>query len=441
MITAICNYYGIEAGAAEIACDGKDALEQALRPENRITSTSQHFDMLTSIRSLLQECPIQMKDRHVRGHQDDHNIELDRWELLNVEMDFTAKELWAEGKRQQRIGRDTLAGEPWSVWIEYRKLTRNVDEQVYDFIHGKNLQKHWTEKEHPRLSPESFGIVDWAGTEQAMKAAPSTRRQWISKHVSGFCSVGRQAKRWKIRDSDKCPRCGQEETTTHVWLCPNPAAIRRWTTATALLKKDMRRMKTAPPIIDAICKRLRQWRCNLPLEAIPTTLPRLREALELQDLIGWDHFLEGALVTHWQEAQASYLTRIGSRRTSLRWISALIRKLWDVAWDQWDHRNHVLHETENVVTHDERETTALQIRREFLTGKGLLPASASPLFYGTVERILNKTIPRQQQWLKYVHEARARQHRRVQSSWPPERALLLRWLRQQKDPNDLNNTR
>ncbi len=29
---------------------------------------------------------------------------------------------------------------------------------------------------------------------------------------------------------------------------------------------------------------------------------------------------------------------------------ALIKKLWDIAWDMWEHRNGVLHDSENVVS-------------------------------------------------------------------------------------------
>jgi hypothetical protein len=50
-----------------------------------------------------------------------------------------------------------------------------------------------------------------------------------------------------------------------------------------------------------------------------------------------------------------------SRRTGLRWLTALIQKLWDVAWDMWDHRNRVLHQ-EHSVARD------LQIQDEFATG-------------------------------------------------------------------------
>jgi hypothetical protein len=33
-------------------------------------------------------------------------------------------------------------------------------------------------------------------------------------------------------------------------------------------------------------------------------------------------------------------------------LTALIQKLWDVAWDMWDHRNRVLHDQEHSVARD-----------------------------------------------------------------------------------------
>ena len=80
-----------------------------------------------------------------------------------------------------------------------------------------------------------------------------------------------------------------------------------------------------------------------------------------QDRIGWHHFLEGSLSPLWQQVQHDYLLFIGSRRSSLRWVSALICKLWDVAWDQWEHRNGILHETENEVTEHQLENVKVQV--------------------------------------------------------------------------------
>ena len=47
----------------------------------------------------------------------------------------------------------------------------------------------------------------------------------------------------------------------------------------------------------------------------------------------------------WREIQHNYFVYLGSRRTGARWVSALVTKLWQVAWDQWDDRNGALHKT------------------------------------------------------------------------------------------------
>jgi hypothetical protein len=67
----------------------------------------------------------------------------------------------------------------------------------------------------------------------------------------------------------------------------------------------------------------------------------------------------------WSEVQHRYYEFLDSRRTGLRWLTALIQKLWDVAWDMWDHRNRVLHDQEHSVA---RDLQIQQITDEFATG-------------------------------------------------------------------------
>lgn len=44
----------------------------------------------------------------------------------------------------------------------------------------------------------------------------------------------------------------------------------------------------------------------------------------------------------WHQAQDEYLKWTRSRPNSLRWASALVRNLIQVAWDMWHHRNRAL---------------------------------------------------------------------------------------------------
>jgi hypothetical protein len=41
--------------------------------------------------------------------------------------------------------------------------------------------------------------------------------------------------------------------------------------------------------------------------------------------------------------EAHYNT-CGERKTGKLWVSALIRKQWEIAWDLWEHRNGILHD-------------------------------------------------------------------------------------------------
>ena len=69
-----------------------------------------------------------------------------------------------------------------------------------------------------------------------------------------------------------------------------------------------------------------------------------------QEHIGWNKVLEGWLAKDWREIQQRYYQLIRSRKTGKRWVTALIQKLWEIAWDLWEHRNGVLHERENAIT-------------------------------------------------------------------------------------------
>ena len=74
----------------------------------------------------MRRCAITWTTRHVKGHQDDDtDAVIDRWALLNIEMDDKAKEHWQrtqqDGSQQTRI-----LGETWSFWIGETKLTCNT---------------------------------------------------------------------------------------------------------------------------------------------------------------------------------------------------------------------------------------------------------------------------------------------------------------------------
>jgi hypothetical protein len=93
------------------------------------------------------------------------------------------------------------------------------------------------------------------------------------------------------------------------------------------------KQKTHPAIRRIICERLLAWHSGKPSQTQPEAIPFLRSAVQMQDALGWQPFLEGNLANDWQFAQQTYFKSLLSKKSRRRWVSALIRKLWTVAWD------------------------------------------------------------------------------------------------------------
>jgi hypothetical protein len=75
----------------------------------------------------------------------------------------------------------------------------------------------------------------------------------------------------------------------------------------------------------------------------------LQDAIQSQDAIGWDNVFEECIAKDSEQAQDDYYKWCRSRKSAWRWTIALIQKLWNVAWDLWEHRNGgIVHAAENV---------------------------------------------------------------------------------------------
>jgi hypothetical protein len=97
---------------------------------------------------------------------------------------------------------------------------------MYSHIHNPILDEYWHSRD--RYQPATQDNWDWQALADAMKKITITRRHWLTKHTSGWCSVGVMAKRWKLRASGACPRCTSVETTRHVWRCQHQGALEVW---------------------------------------------------------------------------------------------------------------------------------------------------------------------------------------------------------------------
>jgi hypothetical protein len=151
----------------------------------------------------VERASVTRNHRHVEGHQEDKQPPhlLDRWSLLNIEMDQSAKEAltkWSE----ERANHQEILGEPLTIWVDNTKLGCDIFDQLYHRVHGSEVESYWKGKKG--LATEQLQEMNWTAIGKARKKGTLTRKIFITKHVTGMCGVGKFMKLWKERDFDKC---------------------------------------------------------------------------------------------------------------------------------------------------------------------------------------------------------------------------------------------
>jgi hypothetical protein len=229
-------------------------------------------------------------------------------------------------------------------------------------------------------------------------------------------------KRRKKRPSAQCPQCPcPEETVDHVYNCPAPEAGQQWAESLDKLEVLLQEQNTDPDIIRNIREGLNSWRSDPTAGVAPATMSSARAA---QEFIGWRPFLEGCLTMEWQAQQQRYYETLKSRKTGRRWATLVIRKLWDVAWDMWEHRNGILHKKDNTVKH---QATDEELRRLYAEGPTKVLRRDRTLFTKSVEDWLLSDPFVRRQWVSMVTKS-SRRYADKRAPMDRMRAVLSRFL-------------
>jgi hypothetical protein len=135
-------------------------------------------------------CPVTWIPHRVKGHQDDDQTALvDRWALLNIEMNNRAKLHWADTVDQPRELQRTISGEPWAFWVKDTKICMNLHASIATATRGQASLNYW--EQHGKYRQGTHSDIDWQATGQTMAKVKITRRHWVSKHSPGFCGTSK----------------------------------------------------------------------------------------------------------------------------------------------------------------------------------------------------------------------------------------------------------
>jgi predicted RNA-binding Zn-ribbon protein involved in translation (DUF1610 family) len=417
----------IKTGAITVACDGLSALQQAQRVHDFVNPNEPQYDLILAIRSIVADSSWQWTWRHVKGHQDDATEfqSLDFWGQWNSKMDSEAKRFWTESRGT--LTDPQIYGEPWRTVLAGKKITSHLRERLREHCTLPAAKRYWQHKS--RFVNRDIQLLDWEALGSALKATPTQRQHWVSKMLSGFCATGVMMKRRKERASNECPRCGEIEDVEHIWRCKHDTKL-IWDKAMKNLEEWMRNNDTDPSLQKAVIQELNQWRSGDSATS-RYTKPWFVTAQSSQEHFGWRNFFEGFIVKEWRDAITKYLGKIRSRRSAKRWLSALIRKQWLIAWDLWEHRNGYLHAKDSSVLIRELDEEIVQ---QFAIGTRDLDRNTKSLFQAGVQGILQKPMEIKRQWVKRIQVARDQANADDRDVYQKERRLLARWVGKQTRP-------
>jgi len=190
------------------------------------------------------------------------------------------------------------------------------------------------------------------------------------------------------------------EDKVHILRCSADSARAQWKISMQTLNRWMKDNGTATEIRTAIMTHLEQWTQN---DNNPSN--SMADFYTEQEQIGWDRMMDGWLMQRWRDHQDKIWKHAKSRKSSLRWTSALIQKLWDVSRDMWDHRNKVLFagmEIQQQITHslvDDR------IKKLYAGRAQQLPRDALKFLRQPLEMVLRYPLASKQIWLDAVQTA------------------------------------
>jgi hypothetical protein len=138
----------------------------------------------------------------------------------------------------------------------------------------------------------------------------------------------------------------------------------------------------------------------------------------------------GQVGYRWKGIQQQYLEFIARRNTGRKWVRELIKKLWGVSWDMWDHRNDILHSTITPAKLRKIAKMDFRMRYHFNLGtNGLLPRDWHWL--SELTKVLQYDLDVKAQWLASIELARERFDARQElnaNAMRTQREFMEQWL-------------
>lgn len=157
-------------------------------------------------------------------------------------------------------------------------------------------------------------------------------------------------KHWKFWDQPLCPRCLEpEDHRFHVFCCMHSKVATFWDRWLECLAVWLVAKTIHPDLCQGLLSILCTWKDDIPWQPHPSDYPNVIHLYECQRQAGLNAVIDGFLHLEWAAVQHNYYIWLHCCTIGFGWLLQVIRRLWEVAWDLWQHRNRVLRSDNSYV--------------------------------------------------------------------------------------------
>ena len=417
-IKYIIDYFQIDGGSIKLVCDCKGALTRAVIYDNRPTTRHPNYDLLWAIFDLRDDLDIDITWEHVKGHQDDAELdrELTHLEKLNCEADAGAKEYLTYVKTHRNPPVTKLYGSQWRLKSVSGYIYKNFSSQIYLNRHGDKLREHIKSKQG--YSEETMQSIDWQTIGETGRSLPLHIKTWLTKHVGRYSATGRQMKRRSEWKNSRCPRCMcPNEDSNHITECQATSATETLHDEVLKFEKELNRLETAYLISDILTTTLfddTDTTFSSHIGDYDGSIPEeiynmICDAAKEQDEIGRTGLLHGHLVQKWRIAQeALYRLTPGCRRNGRTWAKRVVKELYTITKAMWDHQNASIFPSTSTTSTNRKKKIWHDVKIELKIGdKGIRDHEMCSICFD--KKSIKAWTPESQEiWLKHVQNMRDR---------------------------------
>ena len=394
-----------------IACDGESALIKSLDYlRTKFSSSHKTADIISRIMDIKEHHTRPINTQHVRGHQDDHLLELTFLEQCNVKMDEGAKQWIAEAVATGYTPPLQLPNDEiglTAVTIRGIPVNSTFSKTLAEHVAGQDLIQWWIRQ--GRVTQTTAHKIDWTLVGKTMKASSLSRKIFIVKWVTNQLPTGTTLLTRRTRTDAQCPRCDfPDEDARHVLQCPHEGNRRLWEKSITEFEQWMRSIDTDPHIVRAFILLLDKWYYGFITDSYyPSDVSTaVQAAVKDQHKINWENFLTGFWSLHWCEIQDKYYKRCRQRRTGGKWGVKCTSRIWQMFHAHWKHRTRIMLQQQSKEMLRGKDELLWACQLELDIGIDKLDPVYSIYFQTDLDTLNEESLRDIQMWIATIRRAR-----------------------------------